>query len=79
MALIKCSECGKEISDKATICPSCGAPNLSERIEEVVRTTTYGPFFKRWQIAVAAIILAVGVACRFLVRHKYNNRLVCRD
>ena len=26
MALINCSECGKEISDKATSCPNCGAP-----------------------------------------------------
>ncbi len=26
MALIKCSECGKEISDKADACPSCGNP-----------------------------------------------------
>ena len=24
MALIKCSECGKEISDKAKTCPNCG-------------------------------------------------------
>ena len=27
MALIKCSECGKEISSKATTCPNCGCPN----------------------------------------------------
>lgn len=26
MALIKCPECGKEISDKATTCPNCGCP-----------------------------------------------------
>lgn len=26
MAIIKCAECGKEISDKAATCPSCGAP-----------------------------------------------------
>jgi len=26
MALIKCYECGKEISDKATACPGCGCP-----------------------------------------------------
>ncbi len=26
MALIKCSECGKEVSDKAAACPGCGAP-----------------------------------------------------
>ena len=26
MALIKCSECGKEISDKAVACINCGCP-----------------------------------------------------
>lgn len=26
VALIKCSECGKEISDQAPSCPGCGAP-----------------------------------------------------
>jgi DNA-directed RNA polymerase subunit RPC12/RpoP len=26
MALIKCNECGQEISDKATACPKCGKP-----------------------------------------------------
>ena len=28
MALIKCYECGQEISDKAPSCPHCGAPKL---------------------------------------------------
>lgn len=26
MALIKCAECGKEISDKANACPNCACP-----------------------------------------------------
>jgi len=26
MALIKCEECGREVSDKAPACPGCGAP-----------------------------------------------------
>ena len=26
MALIKCAECGHDISDTAASCPSCGAP-----------------------------------------------------
>ncbi len=26
MAMIKCPECGKEMSDKATACPNCGCP-----------------------------------------------------
>lgn len=30
MALIKCPECGKEISDKASICPNCGCPINTE-------------------------------------------------
>lgn len=34
MALIKCPECGKEISDKATTCPNCGCP-IKEDVSEV--------------------------------------------
>lgn len=26
MALIKCDECGHEVSDKASVCPNCGCP-----------------------------------------------------
>lgn len=29
MALIKCRECGKKISDKTNICPNCGYKNKS--------------------------------------------------
>ena len=30
MALINCTECGKQISDKALACPNCGAPQSSK-------------------------------------------------
>lgn len=30
MALIKCSECGAEISEKAEACPKCGHPLRKE-------------------------------------------------
>ncbi len=30
MALINCKECGKEISDAATVCPHCGAPVVKD-------------------------------------------------
>jgi len=33
MSLIKCSECGKEISDKASSCPSCGNPIHPQSVE----------------------------------------------
>lgn len=31
MALVACEECGREVSDKAPQCPTCGAPRLSGR------------------------------------------------
>lgn len=37
MALIKCSECGKEISSTALSCPYCGAPNKAAQIKEEQR------------------------------------------
>ena len=42
MALIKCSECGHEVSDKAERCPNCGCPlsyiieNTKERQAEIL-------------------------------------------
>lgn len=37
MALINCSECGKQVSDKAVSCPSCGNP-----INQHIATTSNG-------------------------------------
>lgn len=34
MAIIKCPECGKEISDKATSCPNCGFPLIKGQSEK---------------------------------------------
>ncbi len=33
MALIKCPECGKEISDKAAACPNCGTPIADKKVK----------------------------------------------
>ena len=40
MALIKCPECGKEISDKAAACPNCGCPISSEASPVVANSST---------------------------------------
>lgn len=39
MALIKCEECGKEISDRAAACPNCGCPVECKKqiVEKVAR------------------------------------------
>ena len=36
MALINCSECGKQISDKASTCPNCGNPIIESAINQAV-------------------------------------------
>lgn len=33
MVLIKCTECGKEISDKANVCSNCGCPIERQNVE----------------------------------------------
>lgn len=40
MALIKCTECGKEISDKASVCPNCGCPVEQMSRSEVSNATS---------------------------------------
>ena len=52
MALIKCSECGKEISEKAKVCPSCGNP-ISD---------TGGKTSKRW-----LWLIVIGVIVGFVI------------
>lgn len=34
MALVACSECGKQISDKATFCPHCGNPLSTTKVSQ---------------------------------------------
>ena len=63
MALIKCSECNKEISDKATTCPNCGNPIQIQptyndnRAVEIELTNKKWKLYRLWGI----IILIVGL------------------
>ena len=38
MAIVKCKKCGEDISDKAKICPHCGAPSIEEPEENTPPT-----------------------------------------
>lgn len=65
MALIKCSDCGAEISDKATACIKCGAPMaavLSPTSKQgIVTTQQTSKVYKFFQV-VGAVAMIVGVA-----------------
>ena len=72
MALIKCAECGREISDKATACPGCGAPisaapvasqpAAAERGPEQTLMVVHRAIFRENPIAVLLlIVLPLGI------------------
>ncbi len=66
MALIKCLECGRGVSDKATTCPSCGYPlaqtRRARRPVVVIERTS-----KKWKglkfLGVSLIILGLIAFC----------------
>ena len=75
MALIKCSECGKEISDKATTCPNCGSPTVSSEQakklkEEEIRKTQEGCLL--WGCGLPAVLI-IGVLCAVLLISLFDS------
>jgi DNA-directed RNA polymerase subunit RPC12/RpoP len=59
MALIKCSECGKDVSDKAASCPNCGAPLLSA-VREPHKPVCVVRAGWRWE-AIGALLVIGGL------------------
>ena len=71
MALIKCKECGREISDKATACIHCGCPvNSSHNPSE----EQYKPSKKkRWLVVGLAGVAVVAFAAAFLHKSMFEG------
>lgn len=57
MSLIKCKECGKEISDKATMCPNCGYPIQQESSQKPITPTPSSPKRNGYGCLVPVIVL----------------------
>ncbi|MEJ0086860.1 MAG: zinc ribbon domain-containing protein [Pseudomonadota bacterium] len=72
MALIACSECGKEISEKAPTCPGCGAPAkpaamAPARPEEKTKRKTS-------PVAWAALVLLIGAGVWYTQTREYKEQ-----
>lgn len=72
MAIIKCPECSKEISDKAVNCPNCGAAvntenSISAAVNKSGNEKVQGKLFPL-SVGVAGVVLAivVGVSVRII-------------
>lgn len=62
MALIKCKECGHEVSDKASMCPNCGCPieSLGAAQEDVMYEEPKKKKGWIWALIVALLCLVLG-------------------
>lgn len=58
MAMIKCEECGKEMSDKAMNCPHCGAATAIAK--KAVRFQLTLVFVV---LALLLLVVLIGMAC----------------
>lgn len=57
MALVKCKECGKEVSDKADMCPHCGRRNPSINEEKLNKDI----FWNKHSLLKTSIIVFCGI------------------
>ena len=66
MALIKCKECGKEISDMAKKCPNCGYKIHNNKIISIIIIVS---------VVILAIIAVIGAAyiSSYIDKHKENG------
>jgi len=55
MALIECSECGKEVSSKADSCPNCGNPMGGKSLDN-----EEGTFCPTCKVSVSPVVTNVG-------------------
>lgn len=64
MSLIKCKECGKEISDQAVACPNCGCPVTKENIniQQPVNKKKKGHGCLTTIVIFCLIIIAISVS-----------------
>jgi len=70
MAIIKCQECGNEISDKAKKCPHCGCP------QKTVLKSVIG---NRKSVKIAAIAIIVISVSVFLFQCFSRPNIKMRD
>lgn len=60
--LTVCAECKKQVSDKATACPHCGAPVTTSGVGVAVQTTERTAKRLKVHALLSALLCGVGVA-----------------
>ncbi|QSX32168.1 zinc ribbon domain-containing protein [Shewanella avicenniae] len=78
VALIKCSECGRDISDKAMACPGCGWPLPNAVNANPVRVKRSGA---KWEfggfiLICSAIVAAIAGSNHFAVLAGFSGLVI---
>ena len=77
MSLIKCPECGKEISDQAKMCPHCGCPIMDTDIviqeSSKLKNKKVKTFFKKPMILISLIIAIVVIIGLIIIEQTYEK------
>ncbi len=76
MALIKCLECGKEISDKADKCPSCGCPVETQKSEREKKNKSNKKAKKSFLLTVTFSIIILAIIIIYVLKAFNNNNII---
>ncbi len=79
MALIKCTECGREVSDRAAACPGCGAPPKSTVTTQGAAGTGKGTSRTQALLIVGAIVAVPVVWALFFDKPKSQEEIAARE
>ena len=75
MALIKCTECGTEVSDKADKCPKCACP-ISTANKEKVQVIEQTDKKLKMQMLISVSVLIIGVMTLILGKGSIGGVLI---
>ena len=67
MALVKCEDCGRDVSDRAPACPNCGAPVSSIDEGKPDKVTVDGDCFVGTRPLVVKLAVRAVQACNYKV------------
>lgn len=63
MALMKCPECGKEVSDKAEACPNCGYPIEENSKKQQARHSIHIGKKSQMFIVLSVVLIVILIVC----------------
>lgn len=72
MALITCPECGKEISDKANVCPYCACP--SEYFNDIGKNINKKKFYEKAWFSVIFLLTIWPIGVYLMYKFNHFNK-----